>query len=948
MANEKKDIPTAPKKKLNKATIIGISAGAGAALVLGLGLGFGLAPKSYEIKLEATNTVAVLSGSKYYKEGEEVELVAGEINGFRFVGWEFGEEIVSTQNPYKFNMSYEKHGTYTAVYEKIYSLSQLDTEHGQIRLEKTSAITGEEVRVFAGADDDYKLDHIYFVDETGTHVVDGKTIIMPSANIEVGAVFVDIDYLVDLTNVQPESSVFLKDGRQRFIKEEYVEVVIRNPGHTPTRLYYIEDGKTEEIEITLQEPSTHGEIAVSQDAYYGEFYMPKTDIKLYVVFTEKEYNITTDVQGNGAINVQATAKMGERIVVDVQAGAGYELSELYLMEDGNDVDHFDIDLNAFTMVNCDVKVYAVFSAVSYGIEKQVGEHGSVQVAQNAYYGDEINLTIVTDTGYEVDELYYVEYGKTVDDKVDITGTTFNMPASRITLYATFKKIDYTITKDVTGEGTVVVNATANYQDIVTVTVTPTVGYEITTLEYYEEGDLVAKQLTHVQGNEYTLLVGTKNIRIVAVFSILNYSVSVDPLLVGATIVNGDETPFTITNADYGTTIKFKVVLDEAYNRSEDYEVQNNGTMVTPDANGVYTIVVTNNVNITVAYLEINEYNIVLPDNMTGYTLTNKYEDELDPTTTIEHCEDFEFKVILENGYHATALVVSVNGVALSPNGVGVYKFEGVSDDLTITVEGVEVDTYTVTLPLTMNHYTITNADDSAFTQTVAHGSALEFKVAVEEGYHATSLTVEVNGNEITPDGSGVYTVSNITSDATITITIIAELNEYNVNLPATMTGYTITNESGGVLGTTITHGDTLSFKVNLSTGYHANGLTVLVNDNAASYDSVTEVYSVATVTGDVTISVSGVEIDTCTATIPATMTGYSILVNDTPVTADQIVEYNETFRFKVQLEAGYHEGADFAVKINGVEIMYDIVEDAYIVENVTANFIITVEGVEAD
>ena len=64
---------------------------------------------------------------------------------------------------------------------------------------------------------------------------------------------------------------------------------------------------------------------------------------------------------------------------------------------------------------------------------------------------------------------------------------FLMPAANVTINATFKAIDYTITVAETQNGTVEAPATAQYGQEVTVTVNPATGYEIETLTYTVEG-----------------------------------------------------------------------------------------------------------------------------------------------------------------------------------------------------------------------------------------------------------------------------------------------------------------------------------------------------------------------------------------------------------------------------------------------------------------------------
>ena len=62
---------------------------------------------------------------------------------------------------------------------------------------------------------------------------------------------------------------------------------------------------------------------------------------------------------------------------------------------------------------------------------------------------------------------------------DSTYNSFSMPAKNVTVKVTFKKIEYTITKEQTEGGTVSIDKSkATKGDTVTITVTPKEGYEI--------------------------------------------------------------------------------------------------------------------------------------------------------------------------------------------------------------------------------------------------------------------------------------------------------------------------------------------------------------------------------------------------------------------------------------------------------------------------------------
>ena len=83
-------------------------------------------------------------------------------------------------------------------------------------------------------------------------------------------------------------------------------------------------------------------------------------------------------------------------------------------------------------------------------------------------------------------------------------------------------------------------------------------------------------------------------------------------------------------------------------------------------------------------------------------------------------------------------------------------------------------TYTITLP-SGDGYTVTAANDSS--SPVRRGESYSFTVTVnaEDKYYTTSrFAVKANNRTLTPDGSGVYTISDIAADQTVTVEGVAQ------------------------------------------------------------------------------------------------------------------------------------------------------------------------------
>ena len=94
-------------------------------------------------------------------------------------------------------------------------------------------------------------------------------------------------------------------------------------------------------------------------------------------------------------------------------------------------------------------------------------------------GEEITLTHEASTGYEF-AAWLVSSAASVE--VEVTDNKFLMPASNVSVYAQFDKIDFDITvDDQIQNGSLSAPATANLGDTVTITATPASGYTLDTL-----------------------------------------------------------------------------------------------------------------------------------------------------------------------------------------------------------------------------------------------------------------------------------------------------------------------------------------------------------------------------------------------------------------------------------------------------------------------------------
>ncbi len=197
---------------------------------------------------------------------------------------------------------------------------------------------------------------------------------------------------------------------------------------------------------------------------------------------------------------------------------------------------------------------------------------------------------------------------------------------------------------------------------------------------------------------------------------------------------------------------------------------------------------------------------------------------------------YSFTVSYAEGCTDSTPTVKINGKAAAAEN-GVYSVENVTEDLLITVEGVELNRFQVTLP-SGTGYTLSGSDYALY------GKDYSFTVKLQEKYNRSNTVVKANG-EVLQGTNGTYTVANVTEDMEITVSGVT-LNRYNVRLGVGR-GYTI-DPAGNQA---VSHGDSISFTV--TPDDPAYGLTVKLNGKVLTAQNGE--YTILDITSDMTVTV---------------------------------------------------------------------------------------------
>ena len=175
--------------------------------------------------------------------------------------------------------------------------------------------------------------------------------------------------------------------------------------------------------------------------------------------------------------------------------------------------------------------------------------GETPVEDEVAEGATVTLEATPAAGYK-----FVEWDVKKSDggeSVTVTDNAFTMPASDVTVTATFQAIEYTITISETTNGTVTADKEkANIGEEVTLTVTPNAGYTLDALTVKS----VEATIT-VTDNKFTM--PADNVTVTATFQAIDYSVTISETTNGTVTADketaniGEEVTLTVTpNAGY--------------------------------------------------------------------------------------------------------------------------------------------------------------------------------------------------------------------------------------------------------------------------------------------------------------------------------------------------------------------------------------------------------------
>ena len=316
--------------------------------------------------------------------------------------------------------------------------------------------------------------------------------------------------------------------------------------------------------------------------------------------------------------------------------------------------------------------------------------------------------------------------------------------------------------------------------------------------------------------------------------------------------------------DYGSDITFNVVPKDGYKNPKavyvipaDQENINENDKPITGYNGVYTYSnVKQDMKIVVEQGDSLTYQVNLQDG-DGYVFSDIKVNDIDNNDgnvfDVSYNAKVTFNVKPSEGYNVKQVLK--DGVVIMPDESGVYTLNNITANTSVSVK-TSKQSYSVNIANpSVDGYTIYMG-----ASTVEYGSRYEFDVIPNDGYEFAKVTYEMDGKtvELSPTGNGSYVIPSVKGDVTINITA-SGMKQQTITFVGDNCSFA--SENGNNLGNTdsVDYGtENYTFKLVVNSGYSLKD-TATVSINGVGYEAEADkVYSISKITGDVTVSVTGI------------------------------------------------------------------------------------------
>lgn len=373
--------------------------------------------------------------------------------------------------------------------KKTYQVTITQVEHAHVEADKTQAEVGETITFTITTDEDYHVSSfkvngndvtITGNKATATMVENGLTVtIAVEANTH------------DVTIHSSENGTVVADKTTAIVGDKVTFTITPN-----------DDFELDTFEVNGEAKE------VTNNTY--EATMVKEGLTVDATFKAIKHAVTINKNAGGTVSADKTeAVTGEDVTLTVTPDTDYHLSALYV--NGNAVSVGESGTVVVKMVKTGLIVSGVFAKKRAPITVTDTKGGTIRTSSttDATIGEEIEIQVYADDGYELDKL--LVNGE--ETEVDSEGFAYvTMVEGGLTITATWKELAKAITIAPCTNGTVTANKEkAAVGESVTFTISPAEGYHL-------ESFKVNGAEVEVTGNSYVTNMTEAGLSIEATFS----------------------------------------------------------------------------------------------------------------------------------------------------------------------------------------------------------------------------------------------------------------------------------------------------------------------------------------------------------------------------------------------------------------------------------------------
>lgn len=439
---------------------------------------------NYTITIDSEHIAhgSVEASASSAKSGTEITLTPTADDGYKLSAWDVRDgssnSITVTNN--KFTMP-SSNVTVGATFSLLRAITVNEAEHGSMVANPTSAVIGETVTLTATPDENYELSGVTVTNSSTSAAIatsgtgNTRTFTMPDAAVSVTPVFTMQKGIQQNPYTVAEVTSYITGGGTG---NKYTRGIVSQAGTSVSSgkmTYYISDDGTTTNQLMIYSGKNLGDtdFSATSDLKVGDrvvvygpvtYYLsttPEYTTGNYVYSLSRDFTFYLDDLSNGSVAIQVngvnqvpnvdgevTIASGATVTLTATPASGYTFAN-WTCDDATYNNSITNPLE-FEMPFDDIMFGASFLDANAEYDIVVDDNitgGSIESdVDQAKAGDTVTLTATPDENY-VFGAWDVQDGSS--NTVTVTNNKFTMPASDVTVTATFKKV-HTVTYYING------------------------------------------------------------------------------------------------------------------------------------------------------------------------------------------------------------------------------------------------------------------------------------------------------------------------------------------------------------------------------------------------------------------------------------------------------------------------------------------------------------------